>query len=334
MLYLTTRNRKDAFTAHHALRSDRAADGGLFVPFQLPQFSAADLEDLKAKTFGQCTAEILNLFFNGRLTGWDVDFYIGRRSCRFTPMGRKIVMAEPWHNSDRSFETMVRNLARHLHDNDGAPSNWTCVAIRIAVLFGLYGMYAKGDFAGNDGPVDIAVPGGDLLWVVAAHYSRQMGLPLGMIVFSCGEGSGIWDLLHHAQARTDALCRHGDNLERLIAGTLGNEEAQRYHDACSKGGIYTVGEEQIRQLSDGLFCAIVSQKRIGSVIRNVYRTNDYLLDPSSASAYGALQDFRATAAETRPAWILTEGSPILSAEEVSGALGISASALRSMINGN
>ena len=39
MLYVTTRNKTDAHTAHKTLTSDRGADGGLYVPFQIPVIS-------------------------------------------------------------------------------------------------------------------------------------------------------------------------------------------------------------------------------------------------------------------------------------------------------
>ena len=36
MLYVTTRNNNDVFTAQHALAENRGADGGLYIPFANP----------------------------------------------------------------------------------------------------------------------------------------------------------------------------------------------------------------------------------------------------------------------------------------------------------
>ncbi len=38
MLYITTRNLHDAYTAHRAITSERCPNGGCFVPFRLPYF--------------------------------------------------------------------------------------------------------------------------------------------------------------------------------------------------------------------------------------------------------------------------------------------------------
>ena len=66
MLYITTRNKSDAHTAHKTLTTGRGPCGGFYVPFQMPSFIRSDIEALKGKNFGQCVAEILNIFFNAR----------------------------------------------------------------------------------------------------------------------------------------------------------------------------------------------------------------------------------------------------------------------------
>ena len=47
MLYVTTRNKSDAHTAHNTLIQDRGPEGGLFVPFQLPKLSPEEIHSLK-----------------------------------------------------------------------------------------------------------------------------------------------------------------------------------------------------------------------------------------------------------------------------------------------
>lgn len=311
MLYLTTRNSSEPFTSHHALRSSRAADGGFYVPVQLPCFSTEELEILRNKTFTQIVADILNCFFNARLSGWDVGFYIGKRPCLLKPLGHKIVHAQLWHNSDHSFGAVIRNLARHLYDADRPASNWTNIAIRIAVLFGLYGMYRQ-DVAEADSLIDVAVSADESLWIMAACYAREMGLPIDTVVFGAGEGSAVWELLHHGQTRlsgssvtVDGAYVGGDHLERLIEARLGREEVGRYLDICRNRGTYTLSAEMLPRLRAGLFCGVVSDKRISSVLQNVYE----LSERQTASAYAALQDYRATTGETRSAWLISENIP-------------------------
>ena len=77
MLYITTRNDRDAFTVQHVLTQNNGEDGGLYLPLHFPKFTEEELQSLCAVSFNQRVAAILNLFFSSKLTGWDVDFCAG-----------------------------------------------------------------------------------------------------------------------------------------------------------------------------------------------------------------------------------------------------------------
>ena len=46
MLYVSTRNDRDVFTANRALRENRCTVGGHYLPFRQPKFSEAELDVL------------------------------------------------------------------------------------------------------------------------------------------------------------------------------------------------------------------------------------------------------------------------------------------------
>ena len=81
MLYVTTRNNRDAYTAQRVLRENRGPDGGLYVPFREPVFSREEIDALKGKSFHQCVAEVLNRLFNTKLTPAG---YIQKQDMAFT----------------------------------------------------------------------------------------------------------------------------------------------------------------------------------------------------------------------------------------------------------
>jgi len=114
MLYVTTRDKRDAFTAHRAIFEEYGPDGGRYIPFSLPEFSGEEIAALKDKGFSQAVADVLNIFFSARLTGWDVDFCIGRNPIRFMQMNHRIVVAELWRNLDGQFAYVVRCLAARI----------------------------------------------------------------------------------------------------------------------------------------------------------------------------------------------------------------------------
>lgn len=339
MLYVTTRSNRDAYTAHRALRENRGPDGGMYLPFRTPRLSQADLDALGEKPFNQCVAEVLNLLFNAKLTCWDVDFCVGRYPVRLDCLRNRIVMAESWHNPDGTFERMVKDLAAHLCVGEPAmPGDWTRIAVRIAVLFGIFGELKR---AGIDQTVDISMVSGDFSAPISAWYARQWGLPIGNLVCCCNENNSLWDLICHGQLRTDAVSiatavREADvtipsDLERLIYECGGALEVQRYLDACRQGGMYCPNDAVLTSLRKGLYVSVVSSQRMDTTIPNVYRTHSYVLSPYSALAYAGLLDYRAKTGETGYCIVLTEKSPACDAEAVSRMLGITVEEMKNSI---
>lgn len=326
------------------MHMDCAADGALFVPFRMPQLSTEEILALKDRSFCQNIAQILNLFFGCGLTGWDVEFIIGRTPVKFHTITHRIFVAEGWHNSHWKLDHVVQLLSDRLGvDMHGAaPANWTTVAVRIAVLFGSYGQLMASETISAGSTVDIAVGTGDFAAPMAAWYARKMGLPIGNIVCGCNANGGVWDLLHQGEISTGGICVKTStpdadilvprNLERLVFETLGMEETLRYLDCCRTGSIYAIVEDAFEQLRKGLFAAVISDDRVNSIIHSVYRTSNYVFSPYSALAYGSLLDYRAKTGESRGALLLSERSPICDSEQVARAMQVPVSELIKRIN--
>lgn len=322
MLYVTTRNAHDVFTANHTLINDRCSQAGLYVPYSLTTFSPEEIIALRDKSFAQCAADILNIFFSGKLGELDFDFCVGKSSSKMLSMNHKIVVAENWHNSVRDFSYNVNKLYGRIReelDSVETPSNWMQVAVRVAYLFGHYSQMLQHGYVVADSFFDVAVSADDFSAPMAAWYARKMGLPIGNIICGCKNDDSLWELLHHRQMHVgDRSC---SNIERLIWETMGQEETKAFCDASCQ--IYEPDEEKYDLLRNGMFAAVVSDSRVSSVIRNVYRSSGYLLSVNSAVAYAGLQDFRASSGEGRTTLILSEQCPVCDCATVSAATGVS-----------
>lgn len=336
MLYVTTRGTQDAFTAYRAIRQDRGPDGGFFVPMIMPIMEATEMALLSKKGFGQNVADILNVFFGTKLSGWDVDVTIGRRIFSTEGVGHRILMGHLWNDLQGNFDLSMRSLAERivpeLSSNSPLP-NWLEIGIRIGILFGVFGeLFATGQINREKG-VDVAVSTGSFAMPMALWYARKMGLPIRRIICGCNENGAMWDLLHRGEVDTAELSVKTTtpsadfalppNLERLLHGALGPEEALRYWWSCTEGTSYRLPETSLEQLSAGMFAAVISKERVASVISSVYRSNKYILDPYGALAYGALSDYRARIGAVRMTLVLTEQSPSCMADLVAEYVRIS-----------
>lgn len=328
MLYAATRNKSSVETAYKTVHLDCAGDGGLFTPFRMPVFERQEILQLRSRTFGQNMAHVLNFFFSANLTGWDIEFAVGRNPVQISTIPHRIFIAESWHNSQWKFDHVVQLLSDRLRGDTGGevPTNWVRIAVRIAALFASYGQLLAAEQVEEGDVIDVAVTTGDFSAPMAAWYSRRMGLPVGNILCGCNANGGVWDLLNHGEMSTgsiavrtvtpDADVAVPRNLERLVFESLGMEENLRYLDCCRTGGVYTLNELQLEQLREGLFAAVISDSRVESIIHSVCRTNNYVFSPYAALAYGCLLDYRAKTGESRNVLLLAERSPTCDVERV------------------
>lgn len=340
MLYVTTRNNRDAYTARRALCENRGPDGGFYVPFREPCFSSEDIAQLKDKSFNHCVADVLNVLFGSHLTAYDIDFTIGRYAIRLQMLGQRLVIGECWHNLESDFCRIVKNLTALLRGDSNTetePGNWAEIGIRIAVLFGIFGELMRQGLLQEGTTLDVSVVSGDFSAPISAWYAKRWGLPIGNIVCCCNDNGNLWDFICHGQLRTNDIAVETSTpeadivvpagLERLIHTTAGDREVEKFLDATRRGSTYYMDDLVLHRLRQGLYVTVTSDHRIPTTITKIYSTHRYILSPYSALAYAGLQDYRSRAGESGTGLLLAEKSPILDAEIVSAALGISKDAL-------
>ena len=328
MLYATTRSNSHVETTHRAIHFDRCSDGGFFVPFRLPQLEREQILQLKDHSFSDNVASVLNMFFSCNLTGWDVEFAIGRNALKTSCIPHRIFLAEAWHCAENRFSYIVKSLFQRFSvaEIGNVPTNWVQIAVRIAAIFGAYGMLLAQGQVDVRVPLDVAVATGDFSTVMATWYARQMGLPLGNIICGCNANGAIWDLLHRGIMSTSAVSVNTntplsdivipDNLERLIDRTLGKDAVNAYLENRCTGQLYSLEKEELERLRSGMFASVISDSRVNQMIHSVFRANNYILSPYDALAYGSLLDYRAKSGESRPAMIFSERSPVCDYEMV------------------
>ncbi len=320
MLYRTTRDKYDVVTAFKTVRADCNSDGGLFLPFRMPVLNRAQIQAIGTVSPTQTIANVLNELFGSGLTAWDIEAAIGRMPVRLSTVGRQVYAGELWHNNANCIDAFVRALSARIGSDGEEPTNWMEVAVRISLLYAAYGMMRSAENIRAGEKLDVATATGDFSMAAAAFYARQMGLPIGNIICGCNANGGFWDLLNRGEfatgervistwtAQADQVVPR--NLERLIHGVFGVDENRRFLSCCCRGGTYTLNEEQQNMLGRGLFAAVISDSRTGTIITGVYRTRSYILSPYSALAYGSLQDFRATTGEENPTLLMADRSPM------------------------
>lgn len=312
MLYVTTRNTSDAYTAHRALNNNFAPDGGLYVPFRIPSYTPDELAAFGNQTCNQTIAGILNQFFSAGLDGWTIDLLVGRNLTKLVSLNQKICIAEVWHNSSGTLDYFVNNLYHHITSTNNVPTDWFKIASRIAMIFGVYSDMLRNDLASASQRFDISLRADDPYMTIAALYAKQMGLPVATMIFSCGENSPIWDIMYRGQCNCmGAQTAKADKMiaiEHLLSCLLGTNAVKLLLSAVEKQSIYTVDDDSKAVLQKGYFTAAISEMRLQSVTNSVKRTDNYQINAAAAYSIGGLQDYRASTGESRLALLFAEES--------------------------
>ena len=336
MLYASTRSKTETYTAQRTLWQDRASDGGFFVPLKLPVFKRTEIIKLKNRTPEDNLALILNKFFRTEFSGKELQFVIGQDYYRIVPIRQKMLLAELWHNPDGELDRIVRILTRKIsvQQRDGEPGEWPKMAVRIGLLFAIFGVLADRGEVSTIYPMDLAVPAGDFFWPMAAWYARRMGLPIGTIICASCDSDGVRDLLHRGQIRLDSVertsfapkydCTVPVGLERLIYTLLGREEVREFVRKLESGGTYAVNAEQKRLLSEGMYVSVNNSVRLAGGIPNVFRTYGHVLCPYGALVYTAVMDHQFITGKFNRVLMLCDDSPEKSLDTIARSMGISA----------
>lgn len=305
MQYVTTRNNDTFYTWLDALSAKYAPDGGFFIPAELPILSDADIHAFALKNPNQAVAEILNLFFQTELNRWDIDFHAGRYPVRLKGIVRRITIAEMWHNCDWEFSRVERDLVplvRGSRDTDISVGTWFKIALRIGVLFGVFGELMRDGIAGIGQKVDVCLPSGDGSALCAAWIARKMGLPIGQIIICCNENNNLWSLISQGDLRLGLPAKqtctpdcdrlYPDTLEILIHFCGGREEVLSFAACAAEGKNWFAQEQTHRALQEGISVSVVWQQRVESTIPNIYKNSGYVFGPYSALCYAGLMDYR------------------------------------------
>lgn len=325
MLYISTRNNIDSYTAYRALHEETAVDGGFFAPFR--PLKPEQIPEWRGVSSGEAIAQVLNSFFGLSLTAWDVDCAIGRTPFQTVQIGRRSTVVECWHNPGSSWKYIVESLyACMCGKTPSGPTvrGWARVAIKTAMLFGLC---AQANLGANDG-FDLCIADDDFATVAAALYGKDLGLPVGKILCVCNENGALWDLLHRGEMSTTGQMY----FEYLLHRAYGADKVCEYLDVCRRNGTFRLDEELLPRLRGEILTTVVSTDRIDSVISSTYRTNRYIADPLLAFTYGGLQDYRAASSLGNHTLLLGKESPVLSAQRLAKVLNLGKNELVKQIN--
>ncbi|BDF67572.1 threonine synthase [Oscillospiraceae bacterium] len=212
--------------------------------------------------------------------------------------------------------------------------NWGRVLPQIVYYVSAYCDLMRDGVLEKADKLNVCVPTGNFGNILAAYYAKQMGVPLGRLICASNQNNVLTDFIQTGtydrnrpfyntiSPSMDILI--SSNLERLLhAFTCGDAPQVRdYMDRLSAEGRYQVSGEVKKKLDREFAAAFCDDAQAKRAIAKVWNEKHYLIDPHTAVAMDALEQYRARTGDATPTLVVSTASPFKFGPAVMEALGV------------
>lgn len=181
--------------------------------------------------------------------------------------------------------------------------------------------------------INIVVPTGNFGNILAAYYSKMMGLPIHRLICASNKNKVLTDFINTGiyDARRDFYVTNtpsmdiliSSNLERLLYHLSGNhgDEIQGLMEALERDRHYEAGAK-IREALKDFYGGYADEEATNRAIGELYQKDHYLMDTHTAVAYRVYEDYKRETGDGRVAVIASTASAYKFADSVASAIGI------------
>ncbi|MGI6236926.1 MAG: threonine synthase [Candidatus Excrementavichristensenella sp.] len=170
-------------------------------------------------------------------------------------------------------------------------------------------------------PMDICVPTGNFGNILAAHYARLMGLPVGKLLCASNKNNVLTDFIRtgvydrnrpfHLTSSPSMDILISSNLERLLYELCDRSEEQvsALMEQLKTNGHYTLSPRALSALQAGFYGGWADEDEVAGEIRQAFEEDRYLCDPHTAVALKVARDYQRETGSTVPMLVTSTASP-------------------------
>lgn len=204
----------------------------------------------------------------------------------------------------------------------------------VYYFYGYFQLVNKQKIKSGD-KINVVVPTGNFGNILAAYYSREMGLPIGKFICASNENNILTDFFNRGEydKRRELILTESpsmdilvsSNLERLLfeASNRNCDTINKLMEQLNKEGIYTIDDEINKNLKD-FYGDFANKEEVYEAIKNVYKEKDYLIDTHTAVAYVVLNKYINKTKDNTPYLIASTANPYKFPRSILKALDIEA----------
>lgn len=241
-------------------------------------------------------------------------------------------------------QTGVKNIFNHKEFNESLEEKGYMLTSANSINIGrlipqiIYYIYAYGQMIKNKEinigeKINIAVPTGNFGNILAAHYSKNMGVPINKLICASNENNVLSDFFNTGvydknrdfkitnSPSMDILV--SSNLERLLYEISDHDEG-RVKDIMDKLKLYGKYEleSNVKEKLKDFYGGFASDQECSNTIKKLYDESGYVIDTHTAVAYKVYKDYKDKTKDLTKTVIVSTASPFKFTRAVCKALNI------------
>jgi len=174
--------------------------------------------------------------------------------------------------------------------------NWARIICQIVYYFYAY------FFLGKE-KISFSVPTGNFGDVYAGYVAKKMGLPIDKLIVATNENDILQRVINTGEYKPDEVkpslspsmdIQVSSNFERLLFYIL-NKDDQKVGSlmkSLKDKGSFKLSDDEINEIKKDFKAEKISDTETLSIIQEVYEKEKFIIDPHTATAFGAINKIR------------------------------------------
>ena len=170
--------------------------------------------------------------------------------------------------------------------------NWARIICQIVYYFYSYFKLKKKN-------ISFSVPTGNFGDIFAGYVAKKMGLPIDKLIVATNENNILQRVINKGEYKPNEV-KHSlspsmdiqvaSNFERLLFYIVGedSDKVKSMMNSLHNKGFFQLNEKEIKEIKKDFIAAKVSDSETLSIIKEVYKKDQFILDPHTATAFGAI----------------------------------------------
>ena len=174
--------------------------------------------------------------------------------------------------------------------------NWARIVCQIVYYFYAY-------FHLKKERISFSVPTGNFGDIYAGYVAKKMGLPIDKLIVATNENDILQRVINTGEYKPDKVkpslspsmdIQISSNFERLLFNIL-NKEDNKVRDLMNKlndKGSFKLDDKAINEIKKDFEAVKISDEETLSIIKNIYDKENFIVDPHTATAFGAVDKIK------------------------------------------